>query len=630
MSNDDRDMYVELCIEEYIKTHTIRIIDLIDSNAKTAQQIRIDLISKINEQLTLANQLRSKDCKIRMINSLPGYAVAKLLIATGDVKKLTLGASGYKIIARRYYKNADEWKWAGTHEIINRGDYDNSVMRAFSLMIPDASAHDENSLIRYIACHAPSVTMHTDNTLVYFRNGVWDYKTKTLTAYDAPDFDQKYGKTIALAKLPVYHPYGANAVLQADENGCILEPVIHNDNDGTDWRPSDCYTAPFDMTTDVGRASNLIMWQLTQFLIRHINGSPHLYHFWVDAGGKGHNGKSTLWEIMQRLVKMRLGPDDDDLRASGDTVIDCPIEDLEKDYLLSQNITTAYAIVGQESKGATNYIENCSLIKMLARAQEYTYRQIRQEPFSYRFEGALIQQINKAPMFSEKTDAMFSHSVNIPFVNSFDDSRAYIKKDYILREDVAEWLAYHVTVEMDCLDAYDHEALKTLEPFKREMMCDGMSTMQALDEIVPGLKMNFIPTELLYDLYVRWCDKNGVTGRAVVSMKTFKDDLEQYGINNTQSVDYTKKYARTSVKDLEQEHPAMIDFGLSDRNRMTVYARQANHEDMINYKGHLDPKRFTESGKAKLWTKGGLKRNVKWQDIKTSEIVAEIDEDAEA
>lgn len=627
---DDRDMYIEISVDEYIKTHDLKIVDLIDDKSTSARDMRVEIIAQINEKIALANALRAKGDKLRNVSSLPGYAVAQLLIATGDVKRLTLGTSGYDIIAKRYYKNAKTtytWKWAGTYEIINVNNYDNAVMRALSLLIPDANAHDETTLIRYLACHAESVSLNNDNQLVFFRNGVWDYRTKTLTAYSDPAFDQKYRDTISLAKLPVYHPLGAGAVLAPNALGHLPEPTITNP-DGTMWKPSSCFEDPFDMTDEVGRASNTIMWELLHFLIRHMNGQPHLYHFWVDAGGKGHNGKSTLWEIMQRLIFKELEAGDEDLKTSGRTVIDCAIEDLEKDYVVAQNIKTAYAIVGQESKAATSYIENCAMIKMLAREQEYTFRQIRQEPFSFKFRGALIQQINKAPMFAEKTDSMFTHSVNVPFVNSFDESRHYIKDDYILREEVAEWLAYRVTVEMEPLTAYSTWALKTLEPFKREMLCETMNTMQALDEIVPGLYMNFIPAELLYDLYIRWCDKNGVNGRSVVSFKVFRDDLEQYGINNNDSVEYTKKYARTSTTDLDHDHPAMKAYAYSNRNYMSTYARQTNIDTVMNYKGALNPNQFSDNGKTKVWTKGGLRRLVKWQDmVKDSDVIVEIDED---
>lgn len=623
---DDRDTYIESAVSTYISKNNIKLTDLIDPAGK-ARTARAEILSNINEQITLANQLRSKESKLPQLKNLTGYAVAMILIATCDIKRLTLGTGG-KIIAKRYYKNSiGEYEWAGTYELISENADNNSVMKALSLLIPDASRHDEHSMMRYLVCNAESVTIQTNNKLVFFRNGVFNFEDKTLTEYTAADYDSKYGNIVSLAKLPVYHPLGKGAKLAPDASGTFSEPVITNP-DGTTWRPSQCFTDPFT-SDEIGKACSTIIWQLAQFTIRHVNGSPHLYHFWVDVGGKGHNGKSTLWELIERLIKKPAEPGDDDLVSSGTTVINCAIEDLEKDYVLSQNITTAYAIVGEESNCATSYIENCAMVKMLSRAQECTFRQIRQEPFSFCFSGALIQQCNKPPLFAEKSDSMFTHSVNIPFTQSFTDDRAYIKDDYILREEVAEWLAYHLTVELPVYDAYDADALKTLEPFKREMLAAGMSTMQALDEIVPGLRMNFMPSELLYDLYLRWCDINGVNGRAVVSARTFRDDLEQYGINNNNCVEFTKKAARSSMKDLDHTHPALLEFGYSNSRGLSGYVRTNGATVSA---GYIAADKFTDETRkrGKLWTKSGLRRVVKWQDMPaTAEIVAEYDEDSE-
>ena len=617
----DRDYYVECTIKDYISKNQISLSDLtIESD--DLQQMRYTLISNINDRIELENQMRSKSDKIQKLKALPGYAVAKLLIATDEVKRLSLGSS-QRIVSKRYFINkAGDLEWSGTYEMIGVDD-DNAVMRAMSLLNPDATTHDERSLMRYLYCHAPRAYLQSNNKLVFFRNGVWNYEDKTFTDYNDNSYDSKYGDIITLAKIPVFHPMGSNAKLTFDENGEIEEPVF-SAPDGTTWKPSECFAAPFSDDA-IGRACTKIVWQLAHFTLRHMNGLPHLYHFWIDAGGKGHNGKSTLWELIQRLIKKDPEAGDDDLAACGDTVINCAIENLEKDYVLAQNITTAYAIVGEESNASTSYIENCAMVKMLSRAQEYTFRQIRQEPFSFRFEGALVQQCNKPPLFAEKSDSMFTHSVNIPFSNTFSDDRAYIKDDYIKREEVAEWLAYMLTVEMDAIDAYDADALKTLEPFKREMLADGMSTMQALDEIVPGLKMNFMPIELLYDLYIRWCDTNGVTGRSVVSAKVFRDDLEQYGINNNYDIEFTKKKARSSMKDLHESHPALIEFGSSNKNYISDFIRVMGNR---GNEGYLNPDRFSENGRGKIWSKGGLLRKTDWRDIKHDDDTVEIDEDA--
>ena len=135
----------------------------------------------------------------------------------------------------------------------------------------------------------------------------------------------------------------------------------------------------------------------------------------------------------------------------------------------------------------------------------------------------------------KKNDSIISHTVVIRFERSFDDSRPYIKSDYVLREEVAEWLAYKLTMDMPCYDAYDAKSLKALEPNKREMLTESMPSLRFLDEVVPSLKMRVMPLELLYEMYVRWCD---VTGEREQSMRVLRDDLEQWANNNAYGVEF--------------------------------------------------------------------------------------------
>ena len=83
-------------------------------------------------------------------------------------------------------------------------------------------------------------------------------------------------------------------------------------------------------------------------------------------------------------------------------------------------------------------------------------------------------------MFSEKNDSVVSHTVVIRFEKkSFDDSKPYIQEDdYVQREEVAEWLAYHLTVEMACLDGYSRDELRVLEPNKRDMLAESIPSLR--------------------------------------------------------------------------------------------------------------------------------------------------------
>ncbi len=631
----DRDGLINMAADSVIYTLYGRTLPyLLDQGSDVPEQIRDQILTKIAIAIGLENQNRARGDKLKPLQSLPGYIVARIVMRTGAIRIMYTGTSGYKIIAKQYHKEAGIWKWSGTYSVVDETDNTSQVMMIFQRLCPNGTKQDIATFVREL-CKAPRVYLQDDNMLIWFRNGVWDYRTMSLTSYDDKDFDAKYPTQISLGKLPVYHPYGPGAVLKKDASGIVAEPVIHNDNDGTDWHPGQMLTDPFDMTTDEGKASSLIIWQAMQFMVRRLNGTPGLYHFWVNGNGRGHNGKSAIWSMMRRLiVKDTQDQGDDDLRSDAQRVIPASVESLGKDYNLAQNILTAYAIVGEESDSGsgTTYVDQCATAKMLARSQEMPFRTIYGKPFSYTFRGLLLQQSNKAPIFAEKNDSIISHTVVIRFERSFDDSRPYIKSDYVLREEVAEWLAYKLTGDMPCLDAYDAKSLKVLEPNKREMLTESMPSLRFLDEVVPSLKMRVMPLELLYEMYVRWCD---VTGEREQSMRVLRDDLEQWANNNAYGVEFFKpgRRVRTDMNDLRYVQPPLSEYretrkhgrnkfcnpgawGLVSPDKVRRYAGSLNTDEMCYVA--TDAK-----AKPRQWNKGGLIRTIHWQQLANDDTTEE-------
>lgn len=616
----DKDTIISRIVDLYLANlKNLTIPALLDPSNPITEDIRGEILQQVSTTLLLENQQREKSNLLPIPTSLPGYVAARIVIATGDIRTMLTGNSGHRLIAKHYYEKNGKYKWAGTYDIIDESDNAGPIMRIFQRLCPNGNKHDIDTYLREL-CSAKRVRVQSDDKLVWWRNGVWDYRRKTFVAYDNPNFDSIYPEQISITKLPVYHPYGPEAILQPDQKGKVDEPVIHNDKDNTDWRPSQMLSDPFDMTSEEGQASSLIIWQAMQFLIRHVNGAPHLYHFWVNANGRGHNGKSAIWSMMQRLIDKSLGPGDDDLTTHGNKVIPLAIEALDDKYTLAQDIMTAYAIVGEESDSSVTYVDKCATAKMLARAQEMPFRAIYGKPFSFRFNGFLLQQSNHAPVFAEKNDSVISHTVVIKFEKTFDDSKPYIKDDYVLREEVAEWLAYHLTCEMQCLDSYSQAALKVLEPNKRDMLMESIPTLRFLDEVIPGLHMEFMPTELLYQMYAIWCDR---CGEKPVSERALRDDLQQYAAHNDYGIRYvgTDERVRTRIADINEWHPSLAEYSQSRKHGHNIYV---NHNAWLlvddgQHTGYLDPSQMMRSEgnkqKGRIWRKGGLMRTIPWQQF---------------
>ncbi len=607
---------------DYLKDLVVSLPDLADEETDEAVRIHDEWMGACEYEFECENAMRkgNKQQSLRIPTALPGYVASQIVLSTGDVRIMRTGKAGYKIILKKYYRNASthwQWKWAGWWEVVDEDDETSLLFRAFRLLCPSYDMKDKKTFLDKLR-DARNCIATQDSNLVYFRNGVWNFTDRSFTEYDDPQFNTKYPTQISLGKLPVYHPLGKGpkgkvAVLNPD--GTIQEPVLRDRGDHTPWHPSQLWTDPFEMDTEVGQASSLLIQQAGHFLIRKRNSDFGFYHFWINANGMGRNMKSTITDALMRLLrKPEIEEGDEDLGDMSNRIINASVEELGDPYVLAQNILTAYAIVGEESNGTVTYVDRASVAKMLARRQEMTYRNIYEKPFSFKYDGFLCQHSNKAPIFNEKNDSIISHVIVIPFEHTFTYPRAYIKQDYVNRDIVASYYAYMFTVAMEPLNEYDEHAREVLEPYKREMLKASMTTFQFCDEALSGMPLTVIPLDLLYDLYQRWCDLRGVTGRAVVNFRTFQEDMEQYGLNNDHQVRFERKSQRVDQNELDRPSIALHEFGSSLKYGVTQF-RSTNPAE-INMSYNFKKEAFeAPNGARKQFTRGCLIRTVPYDSM---------------
>lgn len=576
-------------VNDYIMNmDPVRLHALVDEDTEEYVRVYSEIMSdlKLNFQSENAARAGKHEKPFSIPTSLPPYAAAQIVLATGDVRVLQM-ESGYRLIVKRYYANRStnyEKRWSGTWMVIDPDDDTNDVIRAFRLFCPAGKKAEKDIYMSKLYSRGQSVIAQRNDNLVFCRNGVWDYERKAFTAYDDPNYDTLYPVEISLTKLPVYHPLGpapAGKIPDFDASGNIIEPVLSDrGSQHLPWHPEQLLQDPFDMTTDVGKASNKVLRQTMQFLIRKTNSEFGYYQSWINMGGRGRNCKGTIWEMMRRLVQKRFEPGDEDLGTMSDRIIDLSIDQLDSSdgkYALAQNILTAHAIVGRETdSGVTTYIENAATYKVLARHESMTFREIYKQSFTYEPNLVCIQQSQRVPRFREKDESIISHMLAVPFEKTFDTPLTYIKSDYVLRDVVASYWLYQLTVGMDKISEYDDWATETLKPYAQEALTASMNTFQFLDEALPGLPYEKMPVELLYDLYIRWCEIRGITGKSVISAKSFNDDLEQYtAVNPNAGVEFVPQrttiptvYCATAV-DTAGNHTkdvlALRDFGWSKK-----------------------------------------------------------------
>lgn len=604
----------------------VTLPDLLDEHSGEAERVHDELLDAYRLQIQLENTGLPKGNQMSIPQSLTGYAAGEIVLGTGDIRVLRSddGKNNSLIVKQYYYDTANgAIKWSGIWKEISQDDPSSPLMVLFSRMCPLAKQSEEHAYLKQLY-KARKVTSFNDSQLVFCRNGVWDYRRKEFMSYDDPSFDSTYPDAVAMSKLPVYHPLGKGAVLYGQNIQC---PIIHNDMDGTDWDPISQVDNLFDISTAEGAASVKIIWQSMQFLIRHINPAPHVYFLFINKDGRGHNGKSTLSGMMERLIVKVYEFGDDDLDCSGEKLISLSCDqfsDAAALYELGQSIKTAYAIIGHETSGSTAFIsaKACRILKDLARCNRMTFRNIYEKSFSFRPSVYGCTHANNLPIFQEKTEAVVSHLVTIMFGQHFTDDRGYIIDDYIQREDVAEYLLYKLTVLDPCYEKYDSAALDILKPNSDEALANSMNTEKFFQYAIPRLRMNFMPTEMLYDMYQHWCEANGITGSSVVIKDVFVRDMQLYASDNDQSITWFKGNKRFSKKDFGYWQPLFAEIGNTKKYGLSPFVdkRAAKIDDRHIYIGHMEPSVFIikdGNGKAqgRIFSQGGLLRTTKWQDL---------------
>lgn len=124
------------------------------------------------------------------------------------------------------------------------------------------SSHDFDEIIKILWATVPRVTRCMDRDLIAVNNGIFNYKTKEL--------------------LPFSPEYVFMVKSHVDYNPKALSPVIHNDDDGTDWEVEGW----IDELSDDPEIVDLI-WEILGAIIRpHVrwNKSAWLY------SEEGNNG----------------------------------------------------------------------------------------------------------------------------------------------------------------------------------------------------------------------------------------------------------------------------------------------------------------------------------------------------
>ena len=478
----------------------------------TPEQISVELLSKIEDEITLENSIRQKGAKFKPLDALTFDQIAYLMAALYPIAKIVCAGlsadTDYDLLAMYQDSGPD----AGTYTTSDDTFY--RLARRFNRRLTSREFEETIKVLRTLV---PRKMRCMDRDLIAVNNGIFNYETKTLEPFD-PDI-------VFMTKSHVdYNPFAINV-------------IIHNNDDNTDW---DVESWMSELSDDPEIVE--VLWQILGAIIRPLvrwNKSAWLY------SETGNNGKGTLCELMRSLC--------------GDTAYAAiPLSDFGKDFAL-EPLTHSTAIIVDENDVGT-FIDKAANLKAVITNDVIAINRKFKTPISYQFYGFMVQCLNEFPKIKDKSDSFYRRQLFIPFDKCFTGvERRYIKDDYLHRTEVLEYVLYKV-LHMNFYALSEPESCRAvLEEYKEF----NDPIRQFFEETEDLFKWDLLPFGFLYELYKSWFKKNCPNGSIQGKNKFINELLNVIQGNKTwYCLDKTKNI-RSTGKMLQPE-PLIAYYSLDD------------------------------------------------------------------
>ena len=443
------------------------------SNPPTKQVIQEELLREVENAYDLENAVRPKNKQWRYLQELLPTQIAEILLRLHPIINIAcMGLEGnaeYDLLTIYQATGPDEGIYTSDERVFR------NLIREYNYTI---ETKEINEILAILKDKAPRRVRNESKNLIAVNNGIFDYDTKTLMPFN-PDY-------IFIAKSRIN--YNANAT----------NPVIHNNEDNTDWDIETWMADLFD-----NQEITDLMWEILGAIIRP--NVPWNKSAWFYSN-TGNNGKGTLCELMRRLC--------------GDgTYASIPLSDFSKDFALEPLTRATSIIVDENDVGA--FIDKAANLKAVVTNDVIQINRKFKTPIAYKFKGFMVQCLNEYPRIKDKSNSFYRRQLFIPFAKCFTGTeRKYIKHDYLQRKDVLEYALFRV-LNTNYYQLSEPQACKiALDEYK----AFNDPIRQFADEILPYCKWDLLPFCFLYDLYKAWFKRNSPNG-TMQGKTTFIQDL---------------------------------------------------------------------------------------------------------
>lgn len=465
---------MERTINEVLRSTTLDYVQSLDTSAGIdTTHIEAELLEKICIAFEIENSNKEKKRHWKIPTTLSFAQIADIMANLYPICRITCAGDNtdpdMDMLAVYQTNGPDEGIYVTSEDAFRE------IASQFNYNLTKKEFMEIMTAIRQ---NVPRKTRCLDRDLVAVNNGIFNYATKTLEPFD-PD------KVFITKSRVNYNPN-------------VRNPVIHNNDDNTDWDVESWMESLSDDSEIVD-----VLWEILGAIIRpnvRWNKSAWLY------SEQGNNGKGTLCELMRQL-------------CGAGSYASIPLANFSKDFML-EPLTRASAIIVDENNVGT-FIDQAAELKAVITNDVIAINRKFKTVIPYQFYGFMVQCLNEFPRVKDRSDSFYRRQLFIPMTKCFTgQERKYIKDDYLHRTDVLEYVLNRV-LNMDYYSLSEPDSCKAvLNSYKTF----NDPIREFFEELEDEFVWDLLPFKFLYDLYLSWFKKNSPSG-SPQGRNTFIKDL---------------------------------------------------------------------------------------------------------
>ncbi|MCP3033454.1 phage/plasmid primase, P4 family [Halobacillus sp. A1] len=402
------------------------------------------------------------------------------------------------------------------------GTYNSSREYFYQIMErlgPSFKQYEMEDVIHKIKRVVPMVEPTKERHLFAVNNGIYSQQSKRLMP-----FNDQY---VYLTKIPI--DYKLNPI-----NPLLTAP------DGYRWDIESWFCDITDNDADTIK----LLWQVIADCLQP-NYSRHKSIWFYSE--KGNNGKGTVGQLIKNLLgKGNYGS--------------LSVADFNHEFMKSTLLGVAANIADEND--VDMFIDSVKDYKASITGDDMNINRKYEQPLRIQFNGTNIQMMNGLPKTKDKSESFYRRIILVPFLKSFTNNgeRKYIKNDYINQKEVLEYVL-HKALSIN-FDEYivPQRSSELLDQYREK----NNPVMEFWNQLKDEFSWGLLPTQFLYDLYLKWDEKNNPSGKAMAKRNVIEQLRNVISSQGDPWEDRTSKSASPvrSNKRMDDDEPLISEYGL--------------------------------------------------------------------